>query len=398
MKFNRSGWAVTFTGAAVLSVSAALVVAEDVSLFLVGNSLTDAVRAGDLTDVAAAGGQGLTFGQHLIWGASIDWLWSHPDDASKLSSSEQAFGSNFGLWREALPGHAWDAVSLQPFGRPMITPGANNFGDLDHTLRFIDHTLQNPANRNTRFLLYQDSPAKPEDGAEVSFEAWWTQRPYTGQWDQTWDTSAYTYLLRDAVQAALDARPAEQRPTKPIEVVPVGDVFLALDRAMRAGELAGYPAGSSVWDLYTDHVHFNGTGQYAAAMTYYAVLFGESPVGLPVGRYAIPAERAAQVQALVWDVVSGAAIGGVNGDANGDGAVNQTDLDVVLNGWGQAAGGAASGDFDGNGFVDQFDLDAVLNGWGASAAGSVRGVSVPEPVAGGAVGMAVLLSGRRFGR
>ncbi|MEM8783952.1 MAG: hypothetical protein AAGE65_14000, partial [Planctomycetota bacterium] len=137
----------------------------------------------------------------------------------------------------------------------------------------------------------------------------WLHGLYTGAWDQSWDPRAYPYLLRDAVLADLDARPIDRRPVTPVEVVPVGDVFLALDTLMRGGGLDGFEAGSEVWDLYTDGVHFNGTGQYAAAMAYYAVLFDESPVGLPVGRYTITQKRAAQVQAVVWAVVNGGGIG-----------------------------------------------------------------------------------------
>ncbi|MEM8783699.1 MAG: hypothetical protein AAGE65_12710, partial [Planctomycetota bacterium] len=203
----RSGWAATLLTCMALGWSAD---AEDLSLYLVGNSITDAVRAGDLERVAAAAGHDLTYGQHLVWGGSIDWLWDHPDQASKLSSSDQPFGSRFGLWTDALPNHTWDAVSLQPFQRPLATAD-NDLGDLSHTLAFIDHTLQNPANRGARFLLYQDPPSKPADGRAVSFENWWLHREYTGAWDQSWDTSAYTYLLRDAVQAELDARPRGRR-------------------------------------------------------------------------------------------------------------------------------------------------------------------------------------------
>ncbi|MEM1446114.1 MAG: dockerin type I domain-containing protein [Planctomycetota bacterium] len=389
MKIFRSGRAAALS----LSLTGGWVAhAEPLSLYLVGNSITDAVRAGDLVGVADFGGQDLTYGQHLIWGASIDWLWKNPDQASKLSSSGQQFGSAFGKWEQALPAHAWDVVSLQPFQRPMVADVGGEAGDLLHALNFIDHTLQNPANRDARFLLYQDPPSKPDDGRAVSFEDWWVHRDYTGAWDQTWDTSAYTYLLRDAIQAELDARPEAQRPTQPLEVVPVGDVFLGLDVLMRGGGLDGFEAGSEVWDLYTDDVHFNGTGQYAAAMTYYAVLFGESPVGLPVGRYTITQERAAQVQAVVWAVVNGRKI--EPGDANLDGEVNQSDLNTLLNNWGQEGTAWAGGDFDGDGVVNQSDLNAVLNLWGTALAPDFLGFSIPEPTAGTATA-ALLMLGRR---
>ncbi len=74
-------------------------------------------------------------------------------------------------------------------------------------------------------------------------------------------------------------------------------------------------------------------------------------------------------------------LGLLMGDANLDGFVNQTDLDAVLNGWGQNDRGWAGGNFGGLGSIDQFDLDAVLNNWGASTAPNFQGFTVPEPAA-----------------
>ena len=63
------------------------------------------------------------------------------------------------------------------------------------------------------------------------------------------------------------------------------------------------------------------------------------------------------------------------GDANGDGAVNSSDLDILRANWGAsvAAGDASRGDLSGDGVVDSEDLDIVRGNWGACAA------AVPEP-------------------
>ncbi|MEM1098174.1 MAG: hypothetical protein AAGH92_05235 [Planctomycetota bacterium] len=375
--------------AIVLAVSALPVTAEDLSVYFVGNSLTDAVRAGDLDAIAGTAGHGLDWGQHLIWGSSLNWLWENPDQASKVSGP-------YGMWSEALPSNAWDAVSLQPFDRKLDSEiNGEPAGDVVHALNFIDLTLQAPVNRDTRFLIYQHSPAKPNDGSEVSYEDWWVNRAYEPGWNQTHDISEYAYLLRDALEAELDARPADERPNRPIEVVPVGDVFLGLDTLMRGGGLDGAPAGSEVWDLYTDHVHFNATGQYAAAMTYYAVLFGESPEGLPTGNYLISQERAAQVQSVVWTVVNGGRI--EPGDANLDGRIDQADLNALLSNWGATDAAWATGDFDGDRTVNQADLNAVLANWGKGSASVAEGVTLPEPTSGVATA-ALLMLGRRVWR
>ncbi|MEM8494847.1 MAG: hypothetical protein AAF663_05625, partial [Planctomycetota bacterium] len=53
------------------------------------------------------------------------------------------------------------------------------------------------------------------------------------------------------------------------------------------------------------------------------------------------------------------------GDANLDGAINQADLNAVMNNWGSSTAGWAEGLFDPSGLtVGQSDLNAVLNNWG----------------------------------
>ncbi len=73
----------------------------------------------------------------------------------------------------------------------------------------------------------------------------------------------------------------------------------------------------------------------------------------------------------------------ITGDYNGNGQVEQGDLDLVLQNWGTGTfGGDAAaldggGPFDGN--VDQNELDGVLQNWGASSAPRFDGASLPEP-------------------
>ncbi|MEM1026826.1 MAG: endo-1,4-beta-xylanase [Planctomycetota bacterium] len=70
------------------------------------------------------------------------------------------------------------------------------------------------------------------------------------------------------------------------------------------------------------------------------------------------------------------------GDFNGNGRVEQGDLNLVLNNWGQAV---ADPDALGwvndapDGAVDQGELNAVLNNWGVAVAPSFEGLDVPEP-------------------
>ena len=73
-------------------------------------------------------------------------------------------------------------------------------------------------------------------------------------------------------------------------------------------------------------------------------------------------------------VVTGAGSGGLEGDLNGDGFVNSTDLDLIRGNWGQTT---STGDANGDGIVNSADLDIVRANWGASSIAS----AVPEPCA-----------------
>ncbi len=74
------------------------------------------------------------------------------------------------------------------------------------------------------------------------------------------------------------------------------------------------------------------------------------------------------------------------GDYNGNGQVEQGDLDLVLQNWGDdtdAAGVPAGWVNDlPDGLIDQGELDGVLLNWGATAVPSFGEASVPEPGAG----------------
>jgi hypothetical protein len=74
--------------------------------------------------------------------------------------------------------------------------------------------------------------------------------------------------------------------------------------------------------------------------------------------------------------------GGISGDYNGNGTVEQADLDLVLLNWGQS--GVPNGWINElpEGNIDQAELDGVLLNWGDMAAQGLGGASgVPEPSA-----------------
>ncbi len=76
---------------------------------------------------------------------------------------------------------------------------------------------------------------------------------------------------------------------------------------------------------------------------------------------------------LVVFGVDGFAAELVAGDANGDGVVDDGDLNILLSHWAASGLDWWQGDFDGNAHVDDSDLNILLSHWGHGAS------AVPEP-------------------
>jgi hypothetical protein len=106
----------------------------------------------------------------------------------------------------------------------------------------------------------------------------------------------------------------------------------------------------------------------------------------PVGRFNLSThdlryfENYSALRQMLIDAASAASLPG--GDYNGNGAVEQADLDLVLLNWGLPG---TPGDWvndlpEGN--IDQAELDGVLLNWGSTAAlGAFGTAGVPEPSA-----------------
>ncbi|MEM1097519.1 MAG: hypothetical protein AAGH92_01900 [Planctomycetota bacterium] len=109
--------------------------------------------------------------------------------------------------------------------------------------------------------------------------------------------------------------------------------------------------GLEVFGEHYDAIHPNLTGYELMAQVWFAGLFGTAP--------------------------------GIAGDFSGNGQVEQSDLNLVLNNWGLDTTGAVPAGWEFtiglSGIVDQDELNAVLNNWGATDAPSFEGFAIPEP-------------------
>lgn len=113
---------------------------------------------------------------------------------------------------------------------------------------------------------------------------------------------------------------AHEDVTQPIYVIPGGQVMAAFVR--RVESAGGIGPVKTRDDLFYDTIHFNDYGAYLMALTHYAVLYGQSPIGLPhalIKADGTPAENpgpdlALAMQETVWDVVTSYAPSGVAAD------------------------------------------------------------------------------------
>ncbi len=262
------------------------------NLYLIGNSVTDAINYGGLDALAESKGNTHNWGRHMIPGAPLQWIWDHPNDGI----SEPPYG----LYPNALPNYTWDAISLQPFDRGLDGPD----GDVTMGANYIN--LAKGKSPNMQVYVYSRWPRKQSTFPETA-DAWnqlWT-RTYGSSGPNTEETADYFVKLTNRLRT-------NHTDIKPVLMVPVGQVFQALNNKMKAGQVPGY---TSIWQVYSDGIHMTGTGSYIASVTYYATLYGQDPRGLSVpSQYGtIGPDVARIIQETAWSVVTTEPLSGVTG-------------------------------------------------------------------------------------
>lgn len=252
-------------------------------IYFIGNSVTDTINYRGLDNIAESQRRNHEWGRHMIPGAPLNWIWSNPNQGFQESP--------YGYYSNALANYQWDALSLQPFDRSL--DGAE--GDLAMANNFIN--LAKTRSPNLQVYIYQRWPRKQDSNPNptaADWDAMWLAN-YTDGWQNTESRSYY-----DSLAQSLRSAHPELPPT---QLVRVGEVFYALNQRMKSGQVPGY---TSIWDLYTDHVHLNNVGSYIVGATYYATLYGATPLNTPIpSDYgSVSAATAQIIQQTIWDVVS----------------------------------------------------------------------------------------------
>ncbi len=110
----------------------------------------------------------------------------------------------------------------------------------------------------------------------------------------------------------------------------------------------------------------------------------DDPNHAPLGNYMLFLVNSAGVPSVAeWLLATAPTLAEIIGDYNGNGQVEQGDLDFVLQNWGRDTDteGVPAGWISDppQGLVEQTELDRVLSNWGATQAPDFAGAVVPEP-------------------
>jgi hypothetical protein len=321
-----------------------------VHVYHIGNSLIRSLTPDRVHMLFAEQGIDYQFSTQLAGGCTLkrhweargrgmktrQWETNKPAD-SGFEPGEPDWDPNpkrFGPYWEALTQHEWDAVVFQPYRSHMKD-------DLPALENFIEFALDNGT--VSRFYVYQTWPNRPllnrgeEDRAnrvygDIDYETLW-ERTYPFD-ENTPDPRGDAFQSADYFAKLLNKVNAEfaGRLAVPVGMIPVGDVWYECDHRIRAGEIPGLaelyardaamvpgwnPATGSAAGVnvfYADGIHPNpmphltgNVANFVNGLTFFAVLSGQSPVGLPGSVYGLDDELDAPlIQALqetVWEVV-----------------------------------------------------------------------------------------------
>lgn len=238
-------------------------------VYLMGSSLTDQVNYGGLQALAESRGYNHVWGRHMVPGAPIRWLWTHKDGGN----SQRPFGT----CGTALKDYAWDALTLEPRG--------GYEGELAAANELINFAV------------------KKSPSLQVYIFAQWP-RIGRGSFDKQWlapEKDIQNNIRLGFEEFLTDVRKAHPD-IKPPLMIPVGHAFHLLQLKIRAGLVPGM---ETIFDGYSDRSHQNYLGEYIVGCTFFATIYGETPVGLPTEPYGeIAPDLARTIQETVWEAVN----------------------------------------------------------------------------------------------
>jgi len=269
-----------------------------IRVFHLGHSLVNRNMPDMLRQMAENAGYEHGFESQIGWGTPLK---SHFEPSAEIFGfeKENAHG-HFRDVKEALGSGEYDAVVLTEMVE--IKDAIAYFDSAEYLHKFAN--LAREARPHIRVYLYEtwhnvDDP----EGWRVRLE-----KDRARYWEDG--------ILRPAL--------AYDDPPLPIYVIPVGQVFAEIARQIEGGTLNSITTIEELFarneDGTLDTIHMGHLGNYIAALTHYAVLYHQSPIGLPIdvttfdenSIFTISSDRLArQIQTIVWDVVQADSLTGV---------------------------------------------------------------------------------------
>jgi hypothetical protein len=329
-------------------------------VYHIGNSLTRNIPLERLADLFASVGGDYQYGMQLGGGLRLSQHLVKRGHSGPPGTGKYNVIAPYGEYDQALKHFEFDALVLQPYLETLdqeieISERWPFFqaGSLQSASALMDYALGRTKPGKDRwdrqhanadhlatdcFYIYATWPrveAMLEQKGEKTYARYW-EAEYRGD----------AHPCREYFDALVNGLNQRYPDLKvPVRMIPAGEVFCELDKRIRAGRLPGIEAffrrvqpyyvkargpkapfnpdtfqrESGVFNLYADGVHMNdqphngqdsGTiGSYIAALTIFATLTGESPVGLTVEPYEMfdPEQDAGLILALqqtVWEIVT----------------------------------------------------------------------------------------------
>jgi hypothetical protein len=277
----------------------------------VGNSLTDTIEP-YLQPLAVSGGIALDWWRYTIPGIGT---YIYADEPTGGNGLESAPTQNI---QEYLRTKAFDHVSFQPAANmPCVPTGhagespASNRSDAVNIVEAWDDAVG--PDPSVQMWVYATWPA-PADFANCMSGDWnrdpaiWNP-PAATSWEQGVDLMLQ---YDEAVRAGLvSLRPARPQPF----IVPAGLALKNLKVQVEAGAVPGMATGSFFTRIYEQGLatddHLTSDGRYLVSLVFYAVMFQQSPVGLPHADTTLTDAQAAVFQQVAWDTVQGYPLSGV---------------------------------------------------------------------------------------
>lgn len=254
-------------------------VASPFSSYHIGNSLTNDARPDGVALVSASAGIDHQVGYHMRSGSSLRAIWEE----------EASTTSEHGVLFDALPNYAWDAIILQPHG--------------GSTMGWDESTIANmlalvPADHNPDIYIYATWPHQNHG----TYEEAWNETTINDPGQPVRRARTYYYDLIDNLRLTHGDRP--------INLIPVGEVFYEIDRRLRSGELV-IDGLDGAHGFYRDAAHLEPEGRYVSALTHFAVLHKQNPelvlheaAGRDYESDLLTQEVQASLKDIVWQTVN----------------------------------------------------------------------------------------------